>query len=199
MRSAAALLALVLLTAATATAQDPPPPLSAERYAAIEPVFVAAVPLDREEPTAAAVKAYSDRCATLPDGDALLVAVRGDCRTLAKVAQLSDSAARCRTARSCLRALERIPPAMDRYLTAVRGLNTAALEVTDPSCRNALRTSKSDITKIDRLRDLLAALTRALKSGSDRRIERAADRLEAADDTTRTYKRRLSQFRDGCR
>jgi len=201
MRRFAAVLVLVLLTAVSATAQEPPPPppLSAERYAAIEPVFTAAVPLDKDTPSAAAVKTFRDRCATLADGDALLVAVRGDCRSLAKVQQLFSDADRCRTPGSCLKALKRIPPAMDRHISALRGLNRAALEVTDAECRTALRTSKSDLTKLDRIRDLIHALNRALESGSERRIERAGKRLEAADVTTRTYKRRLRQLQEGCR
>lgn len=205
--TAASIGALTLTASGTAPAQAPPPappvplPLSAERYAALDPVLKRAVTLDARKPNRDRVKLADTACRGLARTDPFVAAFRATCR--ANVAAVLHTIAinGCKGIRPCVLAIRRYSAAAGRQASSARALNRILpKEVTDEPCRNTLRYRASELRTLDRLQRSAAALEKALRSQSQGQFRAALGRFFRVDRTKlQTHRARLGQFRIACR
>ena len=173
--------------------------LSSERYAALDAAYTALTPLDRESVRASDVKAAQRACERLDRADALLGPFRGGCLAIVRLPAALDRVGRCRSATGCIRASARLRAAITRYLARARSANRAIdAAVTDPACRLALRTSAQELRGAARLRSVLRAAERALRTGSREGLRGADRRLRAIDHVGPSVKQQRARFRGNC-
>lgn len=184
--------------------------LGEARYDALEPVYTAAVPLDRFAGDGnldavkfrAASQPLLEACEALERDDALLGPIRRVCPIFAILTeQLAGFEGACKDETSCtsavgdvrttLASLQRFGRASDR---AVGAADIAS------SCKDALRTPEVSYAAADGVDSAFGLLQRALKSGSEADLDDAQRRLDEvgdADDTP-SGKDLLAKFRSGC-
>ncbi len=173
--------------------------LSPERYAALDAVYTALVPLDGDPVPASALTAARRACSRLDRADALLGPLRGECFAVVRAIRATERFADCSTRRSCSRASAGLRKAITRYLSHARSANRAIdVSVRDPACRLALRVSASELKAVKRLRSALRAVERALRTGSNADVRRAERRLDAIDDPSLSAKQERERFRREC-
>lgn len=174
--------------------------LSPERYAAVDAVYAALVPLDRDRVPASALTAAKLACDRLAPADPLLGPLRGGCFAVVRGVRATERFARCTTPRSCRRASAGLRKAITSYLAHTKSANRAIdASVADPACRSALRESARELAAVRRFRSALRALERALMTGSRADVRRAERRLGAIDDSgLSSFKQERDRFRGAC-
>lgn len=145
------------------------------------------------------MRAAQRACERLDRSDALLGSFRRGCLAIVRTTPALDRIGRCRSAAGCIRASARLRAAITRYLTRVRAVNRAIdASVTEPACRLALRISAQELRGAARLRSVLRAAERALRTGSTEGLRRADRRLGAIDDVGPSVKQQRARFRRNC-
>ena len=173
--------------------------LTPERYAALDAVYTALVPLDRDRVPASALTAARRACDRLDRVDPLLGPLRGECFAVVRGVRATERFARCTTRRSCRRATAGLRRAITSYLAHAVSANRAIdASVPDRACRSALRVSARELDAVRLLRSALRALERALTSGSRADLRRAERRLSAIYDPGLSFKQERDRFRSAC-
>jgi len=198
---AAALCVAMLAGAAAGTHAQAPGALPPARYAALDAVYVASLPLDGQ-PTPAQEAELRRVCEALDRSDRLLAALGGSClRSLEAIAP-ARAYARCETRRGCLRTARRLRIALSRSIADARAANeVVAQEVPAGACRTELRSSKALLGSLEALRDGLRLLERGLRENRRTIIRRAESRIAragAALDDQATAAQSLEIFRGVC-
>ena len=180
------------------------------RYAAIESVYEATLPLDalRDVDTPSSARKLASlaepvvvACERLDEDDPLLRDIRKACLASVGLLLATPAASSCRSAESC-------ETAINDTLTASRGM-VAASRVGDraiaaaglpPSCARALRTPAVAYAYHRRFEARLRGVADALRSGSNAELRAAAAALARLDgDEVPTARQSLQRFRAGCR
>ncbi|HEV7805667.1 MAG TPA: hypothetical protein VGO80_07615 [Solirubrobacteraceae bacterium] len=202
------LLRLLVVTAAVASAapaaqaraQDAAG-LSPARFAALDAVYVASLPLDRN-PTSAQVAELRRVCDALDRSDRLLAVERASCLTGVDVVGPSKAFARCTARRGCRRAVRTLRVVLRRSLADARAANRiVALELAPGACRTELRAGRALLRSLEALRDGLALLERGLRTNDRAVIRRAERRIAAAGERLAdqpTAAQSLEVFRGVC-
>jgi hypothetical protein len=203
-----ALLRLFVLTAAVASAtlagqaqaQDARG-LTPARFAALDAVYVASLPFDRN-PTLAQVAELRRVCEAVDRGDRLLAVERTSCLTAVDVVRPTQAYARCTARRACLRAARALRIVLRRSLADARAANRiVALELAPGACRTELRSGRTLLRSLEALRDGLALLERGLRTNDRALIRRGERRIAAAGealDDQPTAAQSLEVFRGVC-
>ena len=194
--AATVVVALALSLAGTALGSHA---LGIERYAALEAAYTALAPLDSESVRASDDRTARRACDRLDPVDPLLGRFRAACLAIVRIPPALDRIGRCRTAAACLRASAALRAAITRYLVRARSANQAIdASVTDLGCRLALRTSPQELRSAERLRSVLRAAERALRTGSSEGLRRADQRFDAIDHFGPRLKQQRARFRGSC-
>jgi hypothetical protein len=183
--------------------------LTGAEFAAIERVFVAALPLDKlgddskpSEIEAATSKAHN-ACLKLSTRDPLLRALRAGCPALSAFTEVNAEVGACSDAACLKRALGRARTALGKAVsgnrTSDRGVNATRLAA---GCKRALVSPAASYVVYDKFDAAFAKLQDALTTGSADDLDAAEAALAAADkraDDLPTVKRSLQLLRAGCR
>ena len=208
-------LALVLATAGVAAAATPKLAsihrLSAAQFAAIERVYVAALPLDTLSDGGPPSQAQADRvtrkavsaCLKLSTKDPLLRALRAGCPAISALTQVTVDLGECSSA-ACLRsALGRARSALRKAVSGSRTSDRAVNATRLPAaCKRPLVTPAKGYAVYRELDGALAKLQHALSTGSASDLAAAQAALDAADrhsSSLPTAKTSLRQLRASCR
>jgi hypothetical protein len=214
--AAVALIAAVVSTAAAAPQIDTArlakiSKLGKARFAAIERVYVASLPLDKfrgknpgslSAANAASRKALN-ACLKLSTNDALLRALRAGCPALADLSQETAGLDTC-TQAACLKRIlnatrAKLRNARDGSRVSDRGVHATHLA---RACKHVLLTPSSDYVAYDKFDRGFAKLARALDSGSQTEIEAAQKLLNEAEKASAkgpSVKTSLRRLRAHCR
>ena len=184
--------------------------LSSAQYAAIERVYVAALPLDNlnrpgASPTPAEVKAASRRilgaCEALMRRDPLLGVIRASCPAAARYIDATVAIGACASAEDCSDALREGLSSLEQVVATSR-VSDRAVRLTRLSraCERALVTPRTGYTLYRQTATALRMALRALASGSDDAIIEALTALGAIDQrSVPTARQMLRRLRSGCR
>ena len=186
------------------------PQLSPARYAAIEDVYEATLPLDglRDDDTPSSAEKLASlaepvvvACERLDDDDPLLGDMRKACLASVSLLLATPAVSACSSADSC-------ETAINDTLTATRGMVAAsrlgdraiAAAALPTSCTRALRTPAVAYAYYRRFDARLKALGEALRSRSAAKIRAAAAALARLEEAgVPTARQSLRKFRAGCR
>jgi hypothetical protein len=175
--------------------------LSPGRFAALDAVYVASLPLDRN-PTRAQVAELRRVCEAVDRRDRLLAVERTSCLTGVDAIGPSQAFARCSARRACVRAARALRIVLRRSLSDARAANgIVALELAPGACRTELRSNRALLRSLEALGDGLAMLERALRRNDRAAIRRAERRIAAAGDALDdqpTAAQSLEVFRGVC-
>jgi len=177
-----ATMAAILALAAGAAQAQQSNRLSPARYAAIDSTYAAFVELDGSAamPATAAVRRV---CDALDRTDPLLAITRTTCLAALKIGPAREAFAACKTPRGCSRAARRIRIAFAGALAASRASNRiVAVEVASGACRDELTVSGDQLRSMQKMRDGMRLLERALITRK-RAVIRRAEQL-IADSVT---------------
>jgi hypothetical protein len=179
----AALVVAVLAAGATALAlAQQPTVLSPARFAALDAVLFASLPLDGN-PTAAHEAELRRVCDALDRTDSLLAAVRAACLTSLEAIAPARAYARCRTRLGCLRSARSLRIVLSRTLARSRESNRIVeLELAPGACRTELRSSRALLGALTALRDGLRMLEGGLRANRRTVVRRAEQRISLARD-----------------
>jgi hypothetical protein len=185
--------------------------LTAAQFAAIERVYVAALPLDafRTSDTAplskvdAATQAVIRACGKLSAHDPLLRALRAGCPAISEFTEAVTAVAACSDAACLTQALESARAALRRGVSGSR-VSDRAINATHLArrCKRALLTAPRAYAVYDELDAALETLEHALASASADDLtaaEAALARAEKDSNSLPTAKRSLQLLRSGCR
>jgi hypothetical protein len=180
--------------------------MSQAQFAAVERVYVAALPLDKFRKSGAgslsAANAASRKalnaCLKLSTSDPLLRALRAGCPALADLSQETDGLNSC-TQAACLKTVlnatrTKLREARDGSRTSDRGVHATHLA---RACKHVLLTPGSDYVAYAKFDKGFAKLAHALDTGSKselnaaQRLINAADKEGAKAPTAKTSLRRL--------
>ena len=184
--------------------------LSRAQYAAIERVYVAALPLDRLNrpgalPTPTEIKAASRRmisaCEGLPERDALLGVIRASCPAAARFIDATVAIGTCASAEGCKDALREALSSLKQVVATSRVSDRAVRSTQlSRSCERALVTPRTGYTLYRQAETALRTALRALDSGSDDELIEALTALGALDQSSvPTARQMLRRLRSGCR
>lgn len=200
------LLVLLVLAATLLPTAAQAGPLSAERFAVLDRVLAALVPLDASSPRKADVTQAMATCGVLGKEDGLVVQQRKAC--LHGIGFTEDSVAYRKRVATC-RTLACMGRATRGYARQARTLVRTLREVdrstrrrvADGACLRALTTPRADLRALDRLVRALDRLGRATRVGawSTRRAAAQLDRALLRAGEGRTAKQTLALFRRDCR
>lgn len=186
--------AALLLGASVALASHA---ISPERYAALDSVYLAVIPFDREVVPSSAYSAARRACEGLVSTDPPLGALRPQCFDVVRLAQRTERFGRCRGRRDCIRTSRRLRAAISAYLHHTATANRAIdASVSDPACRKALRTSAEEVSSAKRMRLALRLLERGLRRRSRSDLRRALRRVSAIGGPSAKLQR--ERFRGAC-
>lgn len=192
---------LLIAAAAPAAARAAAPTLTPERFAALEPVLAAGVPLDAAEPTRADIAALRQSCATLPLADPLLAAQRRGCELSLRITM--QTSATCASRRSCAARARSMRRSFAQLLAAGRENNRIVeREVGPGGCRATLRLTARDAAALRAMIAGLGHTERALRTGSVTELRRGArllDRATALEASAPSQAAQLARFRSSCR
>jgi hypothetical protein len=186
--------------------------LSAAQFAAIERVYVAAIPLDElgrsetapQSEVDAASNAVLRVCRKLSTRDPLLRAMRTGCAAIADLNEATSTLAACSDDAACLkRAIKSGRAALRRGINSSR-VSDRAVNATHlaPRCKRALVTPPRGYAAYNELDAGLGKLDRALTTGSPDDFAAAEAALARAEKDGRslpTAKRSLQLLRSDCR
>jgi hypothetical protein len=185
--------------------------LTPAQFAAMERVFVAALPLDKlqKSDTApqskldAAANAVVRACNRLSTRDPLLRAMRAGCPAITDLNKATRDLGACSDAACLRRAITSARAAMRRGVSGSR-VSDRAVNATHLSarCKRALVAPPKSYAAYDQLDAALGKLDHALVSGSVDELaaaEAALTRAEKVGNDLPTAKRLLALFRSGCR
>jgi hypothetical protein len=196
----AAVLALVVGIGGAAGAQHSAG-LSSARYGALDSVYTAFVALeDSGTPTASAdVRRV---CDALDRSDRLLASRRTACLAALRLAPARTAFAACQTPRGCSRGARRVRIAYTRAIRALRASNRIVSDELRPSaCRRELTVSRDQLSSMQKLRDGMRLLERALLTRDSAATLRAeqliADSVTLARRQPTTRQARTA-FRGAC-
>jgi hypothetical protein len=196
----AAVFCATLAAAAQALAQHPAG-LSPARFAALDSVLFASLPLDRN-PTPDEVAELRRACVALDRADRLLAAAQKSCLTGVDAVAPSQAFAGCGTRRGCLRTARALRIVLRRTVADARAMNAVvALELAAGACRTELRSSRALLRAVEALGDALALLERGLRAHDRSVTRRARARIAAAGDALDgqpTAAQSLEVFRGVC-
>jgi len=176
-----ALLAIAALTALArdARAQDAGP-LSPERFAALDTLYVSSIALEAGTATIADGRRV---CQALNRADRLLARYAAVCRSSLKVSSAVEAFGACTSRRGCGRTARTVRMALTRYIADVRASNAVvAVEVPLGPCRTELSASRSLLRSFTKLRDGFKLLERGTRTRSDTVVERAMARILDASE-----------------
>jgi hypothetical protein len=185
--------------------------LTAAQFAAIERVFVAALPLDEFQtsdtvPQAkvdAATQAVLGACRRLSTRDPLLRALRAGCPAVSEFTEATTAVGACSDAACLARALTSARAALRRGIdgsrVADRAVNATHLA---RRCKRALVTPPAGYAAYEEFDAALGKLQHALATASSDDLAAAEDALARAEKDSNslpTNKRSLQLLRSGCR
>jgi hypothetical protein len=185
--------------------------LSAAQFAALERVFVAAVPLDRlqrseaapQSKLEAASKKFVRTCNTLSTSDPLLRAMRAGCPAITELTKVTGDIDACSDAACVRRAIKSTRAAMRRVVRGSRTSDRAVNATHLPAgCKRALLSPPGSYPAYDQEDAALGKLDHALVTGSAHKphaAQAALTRAEKAGNRLPTAKRLLALFRSSCR
>jgi hypothetical protein len=185
--------------------------LSAPQFAAIERVFVAALPLDKlqrsetapQSKVDAASNAVVRACNTLSTRDPLLRAMRAGCPAITELSKATKDLGACSDAACLRRAITSARAAMSRGVSGSHTSDGAVNATHLPArCKRALVAPPKSYAAYDELDAALGKLDSALATGSADELaaaEAALARAEKDGNRLPTAKRLLQKFRSGCR
>ena len=173
--------------------------LTPERFAALDAVYTAQIPIDRVPTSASALAAFRRTCEGLHRADALLGPLRTLCFDTVRIARATALFARCGSRSGCVREAVGLRRTIPKLIADARSANRAIdATVAEPACRLALRTPAKDLADARRLASALRLVERALKTGSRADYRRADKRLDALDDSGISAKQDRARFRNAC-
>lgn len=184
--------------------------LTAAQFAAIERVYVAALPLDSfrttESPSQSAVDAATRgalrACLKLSTRDPLLRALRAGCPAISDFTKATTAVAKCSDAACLTRALAAARTALRRGINGSRTSDRAVDATHLPRrCKQALVTPPKGYAAYDELDVAFRKLQHALATSSAADLsaaEAALARADKASNSLPTAKRSLQLLRSGC-
>jgi hypothetical protein len=192
-----------LLAGGVAPASAAAPRLSAERYAALEPVLKAAVTNESDEATAKDQKAFDRVCLALDRTDVLLRTYRETCiASTASDTAMDRASVKCLHGARCAKLAADAARELKALVKQVRALNTVMnREIADVGCRTAMRASSHDLKIMDAVADLTPALVRVLQERATvKEILALGGKLEKVDiDSLTSAKQQYAMFRKACK
>lgn len=187
-------------------APEPPPPpppaptpITAEQYAALDPMLKAAAAREGDDAGKAEDQAFAAACDALTTEDPLIAGNRRVC--LADIAGTVTGAAldTCETRQGCRTAISRFTTAIKRYARALRTLTRTVDSTVKGDCRTALRTPAHDLKVLDQLSAVLPQVMRAQGTKTRKDDQVALRRLNRIDvNGVRSSAKQYAQFTSGC-
>jgi hypothetical protein len=185
--------------------------LGVKRFAALDSVFAAAVPLDKyqdqndlsferfREDSKPLLKA----CSALPEDDALMRAMRSGCPLIAELVEHEAGIGTCDSSATCLRSVRAFRRRVKRVIAVSRRTDrvVAAERTLVDACKQALKTPRGAYAAFEGYDSAMLLMQRALRSSSPAALDDAQKRLAAADQASKTMpssKVLLGRFRSGC-
>ena len=185
--------------------------LGAKRFVALDSVFAAAVALDKYEDQATVSseqlredsKPLLKACRALPEDDALMRAVRGGCQQINEFAAQRATLGTCDGSTACLRATRPLRAFVKRVIAVSRRTDgaVAAEERLAHECKQALTTPSQAYAVFEGYDSAMLQMQRALRAPSAAALDRAQERVAAADKQSKTLPSSellLERFRSGC-
>lgn len=184
-----------------------PTTLSKERFAAVDPVIAALIPVNRKNQAPAVVRrALADlrrKCMVLERRDRLQLALRRDCISVVYLTRVTLRIGSCRGFRGCARVLSRTGREFGRSLAIARSSNRAYRSQLRGRCLASFLTPRRELHLLNRLRFRVRRLASAFRRRDllDIFVEQLAwDQLIAGiDDDGPTARESWRVFRDACR
>ncbi|MEY2513092.1 MAG: hypothetical protein QOJ89_450 [bacterium] len=175
--------------------------LSSARFAALDSVYTAFVALDGSGTSAAAADVRRV-CDALDRSDRLLAITRTACLAALRLAPARESFASCQTPRACSRGARRVRIAYSRTIRASRASNrVVAGELRPSACRRELTVAHDQLRSMQKLRDGMRLLERALltrrRADTLRAEQLIADSVTLAQQQPTTRQARTA-FRGAC-
>jgi len=194
--------AVIVAAAASVALAQAPGPLSAARYAAIDSIKTAFIPVVDGGAGADGYPAVRRVCDTVDRSDRMLAIVRRDCLTGLQLFTATDSAQTCQSPRACGRVWGTIRGAMTQLIGSDRALNDVlAAEVPAGPCRTLLRTSRATLRSAQNVRNAARDIQRGYNANNRAIVRRASKRFaslspESGHNSTATQRR--DRFRRVC-
>jgi hypothetical protein len=214
MRMARACLTLMLCLAVGAcgdTSAGSDSGLGVTRFAALDSVFAAAVALDtyRDQRDVSFERLREDArpmlkaCHALPEDDVLMRAVRSGCPQIAEFAAQGATIETCDSSAACLRSTVAFGEFVERLRAVSRRTDgaVAAAQKLAAACKQALTTPSQAYAVFATYDAAIGQMQRALRSRSAAAVNRAHERLAAADERSKALPSNealLERFRSGC-
>lgn len=185
--------------------------LGVKRFDALDRVYAAALPLDRyqaEKDFSGArfrqeTKPLLQACEALPEDDVLMRAMRSGCPLLTEFVQQESDIGACDSIAECKRSMRSFRSFVNRMLAVSRRGDraVAAEKGLSDGCKRALSTPPQTYSIFAGYESGILLMERALRSPSTAALDKAQQRLDAADKESKTLpsaKLLLERFRSGC-
>lgn len=170
---------MIALPASPAQAQARDP-LSPARFAALESIYTATLPLDHSV-SPSAMANVRRTCIVLDHSDRLLAAMRRQCLTSLKILARSEAFGACVGRTRCSQTAGRLAAALSEMIINARASNRIVnAEVPAGPCRTELRAGQALLRSSTKLRNGLRLLERGLRTRSRAATARAQMLIVAA-------------------